>query len=59
MAYGDIEILRLRTKSYVSMESFGHHYCDLSSDDLDDDPYNRLQDRVWTTTDLQDVYRRY
>ena len=59
MAYGDLEILRLRAKSYVSMVSYGHHYCDQSSEfDIllclnDDDPYDRLQDHVWTTTDLQ------
>ena len=32
MAYCDIEILRLRTRSYVSMLSFGRHYCDQSSE---------------------------
>ena len=29
--YGDLEILRLRTRSYVSMLSYGRHYCDQSS----------------------------
>ena len=44
MAYGDLEILRLRTRSYVSMLSLGRHYCDQSSEfDIllclnDDDP---------------------
>ena len=32
MAYGDLEILRLRTRSYVSMLSYGRHYCDQSSE---------------------------